>query len=212
MSMNYERVAEGLPKTEAAKYETGIGLINEFANSLRRKNLLPQEFAKSEVSTALRLPEGAMQLPDLTIGGKTPQQLEEALASGGFRVSDYARDLLRSRDFTTLPEEQVLKLARIKVSDLGLTGNLTTDEVYTKAQSLGLELCPAEVGPQLRLAYKQPLNEWLYIGMPQITDSNGHPNVFRLDRRGDGSWLHGGWARSDSQWRPKSEFVFSVGK
>lgn len=158
------------------------------------------------------LPEGAIRLPDLTIGGKAPKQLEKELVSGGFRISYYAKDLLRSRDFTTLPDKQTLSLVRVKISDLDL-GDPTTDQIYAKAKSLGLELCPAEVGPQLRLAYKdQPLDEWLYIGMKQIADSFGYPDVFRLDRRENGLWLDGVWARPDDKWNPENAFVFSLRK
>jgi hypothetical protein len=159
------------------------------------------------------LPEGAIRLPDLAIGGRTAKQLESSLASEGFRIGDWARSMLRSRDFTTLPEEQTLNLVRVKVADLGLAGNPTTDQIYAKANDLGLDLCPAEVGPQLRLAYKdQPMDEWLYVGMKQITDSDGNPDVFGLGRDDDGLWLHDDWASPDGTWGPRSEFVFSLRK
>ena len=35
------------------------------------------------------------------------------------------------------------------------------------------------------------------MGMKQITDSDGDPDVFGLGRRGDGLWLRGGWAPPD---------------
>jgi hypothetical protein len=159
------------------------------------------------------LPEGAIRLPDLTIGGRTAKQLESALSSEGLKVGDWARSMLRSREFTTLPEEQTLSLVRVKVADLGLAGYPTTDQIYAKANDLGLELCPAEAGPQLRLAYKdQPMDEWLYVGMKQIADSDGNPNVFKLDRHTDDSWLYSVWAKPDHQWDPKNEFVFSLRK
>jgi hypothetical protein len=167
--------------------------------------------------TTPALPEGSIRLPDLTIGGKTPQQLEKALASSGFVVCDYAGDILKSRGFTTLSKPQTLSLVRIKVADLGLTGEPTTDEVYERANSLGFDLCPAEVGPQLRLAYKdQPVYEWLHIGMKQVVVmySDPHPHVFVLNRPNNDPklWLDSIWASSDYRWNPKYEFVFSLRK
>lgn len=167
---------------------------------------------ESEKSAQL-IPEGAIRLPDLTIGGKTPQELEEALISGGFGVSGETRGMLRRHDFTTLSDQQTLSLVRVKVSDLGLTDDPTTEQIYAKANALGLGLCPAEVGPYLRLAYKdKPLDEVLFVGMKPIIASDGHQGVFRLDLGGDGSWLRRNWAAPDNQWLPSDWIVFSLSK
>jgi hypothetical protein len=165
-----------------------------------------------ETFSTPELPEGAIRLPDLTIGGQSAQKLERALVSGGFKVSDRAKSILRNLNFTTLPKQQKLGLVRIRVGDLGLTGNPTTTQIYTKAEELGLGVCPPEVGPHLRLVYNQPLNEWLYIGMKQITDSYGSPSVFMLGRDVDGQWLLSAWANPGLRWYPKHEFVFSLRK
>ncbi|MDP2703696.1 MAG: hypothetical protein Q8P01_00460, partial [bacterium] len=77
----------------------------------------------------------------------------------------------------------------------------------------GLELCPADTGPNYRLKYQnQPLNEWIYMGMKQITGSDGCPDVFRLVRRDGGLWLNDRWAEPDDEWRPGREFVFRLRK
>lgn len=51
-------------------------------------------------------------------------------------------------------------------------------DIYKKSEELGLELCPAEVGPHLRLQY--PGKEWMTIAMKQIPDRGGVPFVFML--------------------------------
>jgi hypothetical protein len=94
---------------------------------------------------------------------------------------------------------------------LGLPDKSTTDQIYQRAEELGLELCPAEVGPHLRLQYQdQPMSEFLHIGMKQITDSHGDPDVFRLYRDEGGRWLSGGWARPSGHWDRDSKFVFRL--
>lgn len=49
-------------------------------------------------------------------------------------------------------------------------------------------------------------------GTLYITDSNGNPNVFKLERNEDGLWLNDNWANPDNRWNPENEFVFSLRK
>ena len=101
------------------------------------------------------------------------------------------------------------------MGDLGFPKdkNPTTDEVYKRIEELGLELCPAETGPQLCLKYAdQPLNEWVRIGMKQIADRDGYPDVFCLKRYGDGLWLDNRWTDPEDRWYTDYEFVFRLRK
>ena len=158
-------------------------------------------------------PEGKIRRQQIEIGGKTKEQLQNEMKQAGVNISSYAEDMIKSSDFTTLPVTQTLDTVRLKVGDLGLSGYPTTDQVYKKAQELGLELCPAEVGPHMRLQTKdQPSGDYYWIGMKQITDSAGYPGVFHLARLGDGLWLDDHWARPGSKWLPSLEFVFSLRK
>jgi hypothetical protein len=160
-----------------------------------------------------KFPEGKIRIQDLEIGGKDFNQLERELSESGMNVSEWVESMMRNRDFTTLPNPQNLNLVRLKVSDLGFTNYPTTEQVYKKAQELGLELCPAEVGPHLRLKSKdQPMGDWFYVGMKPIAGSYGGPRVFGLARYDVGLWLSAYWARPDDAWDPKDEFVFSLRK
>lgn len=42
------------------------------------------------------------------------------------------------------------------------------------------------------------------------TDSDGNPNVFKLERNDDGLWLNDNWAKPDNEWNPNNKFVFRL--
>jgi hypothetical protein len=158
-------------------------------------------------------PEGKIKMQKLEIGGKSKQELVAEMKQAGINIYEYAQQMMDSPDFTTLPQKDDIDLVRLRVQDLGLKGTPTTDEVYAKASELGLDLCPAEVGPQLRLKDKdQPLGEWYFIGMKQIAGRRGDPSVFYLVRNEDGLWLDDGWAFPVGKWNPDDEFVFALRK
>lgn len=129
----------------------------------------------------------------------------------GINISSYASDMLKKVKWN---KKQTLDLVKVTVQDLFNDENIhTTDEIFAKAKEQGLDLCPPQVGLQLRVEYKdQPMNEWLYMGMKLMTDSFGYPNVFGLARNVGGLWLHDRWAEPDHQWDPRREFVFSLRK
>ncbi len=159
-------------------------------------------------------PEGRIRKEHLEIGGKTTIELEQELKEKGFKISSNAKDMLHSKDFTVLEEKEDAVLIRIKVKDLGFPNGATTDEIYQKAEELGLELCPAEAGPHYRLKYTdQPMGEWIRMGMKQITGRGGRPDVFRLGcAEDDGMWLNDNWAEPDDGWFPGNAFVFRLSK
>ena len=107
----------------------------------------------------------------IQIGGVTKEHLLNQMSS--MNITTYARELLDKIEFSK--NKTKVDLVRISVRDLELEDYPTTDQIYNKAQELGLELCPAEVGPNLRVQYKdQPINEWIYVAMKQITDRRGN--------------------------------------
>lgn len=160
-----------------------------------------------------KFPEGRVRQEAVKIGGKTAQQLEAELKQAGVQINRYAQDMLQSQDFATLPTPELLNTVRLTVSDLGFDGTPTTDQIYNRAAELGLDLCPAEVGPHLRLKDKdQPEGEWYYIGMKQIADSHGNQHVFELGRRDGALWLRRPWAPPDRKWGRGPLFVFSLRK
>jgi hypothetical protein len=124
--------------------------------------------------------------------------------------------MMKNSEFTTLEKAELIDLIRLKVSDLGFSQSATVQDIYMKAAELGLELCPPEVGPQLRLNYsqvfnrEQPINEWFYhIAMKPLSGSDGNPYVFGVNRDDFGRrWLSTSCAKPDFKWIPRCELLF----
>lgn len=158
-------------------------------------------------------PEGKIRRENLKIGGKSSKELQKEFKEAKIQITSYTEDMMKSKDLTTLKNAEEIQLMRLKVRDLGFSKYATTEEIYQRAKELGLELCPAEVGPHLRLKYTdQPLGEWFWIAMKQIAGRDGNPNVFGLVRGGDGLWLNSHRATPRDEWHPEHEVVFSLRK
>ncbi len=155
-------------------------------------------------------PEGNIPRYSVELGGKSKEQLQAELEQKNISITQWAEDLLKSKDFITSSTPESTDLVRLTVEDLGFPQGATTDQIYARAGELGLDLCPAEVGPQLRLSYTG--NDWMYIAMKQITDRDGDPDVFSL-REGAGELeLYADCARPDGRWHSGIQFVFRLRK
>ena len=156
-------------------------------------------------------PDKKIRRENVEIGGKSAEQLISEMEVAGINIFDYAKSMLKNREFVPGKNPEEATLIRLTVADLGFKSSATTDQIYERAQILGLELCPADTGPNYRLKYRnQPLNEWIYMGMKQIADSDGYPDVFKLGRYGDGLWLRDSWAGPGREWNPDYKFVFRL--
>lgn len=175
--------------------------IGPFFNGIFQLNL-------EHVGTSF--PEGMVKKMKAEIGSQTGPELEKELEAKNFYVSDWAKDLLRSKDFVVSKTKEAVELVRLTVKDLGFPNGATTQEIYDKAEKLGLELCPAEVGPHLRLQYSG--KEWILIAMKQITARDGHPRVFRLSPRGGRLRLDTSYAGPSVRWNAYHRFVFRIRK
>jgi hypothetical protein len=74
-----------------------------------------------------------------------------------------------------------------------------------------MDLCPLEVGPELRLQYdNQPTGERVYVAMKPITASDGEPRIFVVEHTPAGLSLDAARARPDDRWAPEDLFLFCL--
>lgn len=143
---------------------------------------------------------------------KNADEFRKALKKNGFKTGDWANDILDKPAFTVAGAEEEIQLVNVSVADLGFKNGATYKGICAKAKELGLELCPNEVGPQLRLQYKdQPKGECLRIAMKPITDSDGNLSIFNVGH-GVALWLDGINGDSDDFWIASNRFVFRLRK
>lgn len=116
----------------------------------------------------------------LGTGLKTNDDFWYALHDKGFHCS---ADII-FKPFMIATKEAKVDLVKITGTELGFGNDVRQEQIYQRARELGLELCPAEVGPQLRLQYRnQPKKESIIVAMEPIinTDSDGRPYLFMVD-------------------------------
>lgn len=130
-----------------------------------------------------------------------------ALARAGFTIGDWASNIL---DKIQVSQSRVqLDLVVRSVAELGFDKATRYDAICAKAKELGLQLCPAEVGPTLRLTYSdQPYREWFWIAMEPILDSDGALRVFEVRHVSSARCLYGYCGTPDCLWDPDDRFIF----
>ncbi len=139
---------------------------------------------------------------------KSPKDYRAAIKSAKMKIGDWGDDILGR--ITCLQEEVDLDLVIMSVGDLGFKGSACYADICAKAVELGLELCPAEVGPALRLQYgDQPRDEWLRIAMEAITDRDGGRGLFCVGHGSDGFWLDARNGHPGNVWIADIRFVFA---
>ena len=145
----------------------------------------------------------------LGTGLKSADNFRVTIKQVGMRISGWANDILGKSAFETSPCEGEIELVVASVAELGFKDGATLKNIYLRAKELGLDICPPEVGPQLRLQYTdQPNGEWLVIAMEPITDSDGYLSLFIVAHDDDERWLGASHGNPGRFWLGSYRFVF----
>jgi hypothetical protein len=136
----------------------------------------------------------------------------EAFDAATIRIGDSANEILGRPAFPYGKTATDIELVLLSVAELGLDAETASlSDVYKRATQIGLELCPAEVGPQLRLDYRnQPRGEFLHIAMEPVATYNRDLTVLALWNDGASLLLIGSDGRSDFMAPRSWRFVFAL--
>ncbi|MGA9778544.1 MAG: hypothetical protein WBS33_09765, partial [Verrucomicrobiia bacterium] len=134
----------------------------------------------------------------LGTGPKTADDFLTAFKKAGCFIGSEAISILKSPAFKVADRETEVELVNVSVGELGFR-RMRRADIYALVQQVGLQLCPAEVGPQLRLQFLEQLmgEEVLRVGMEPIAIrsspglQHGGRFVFAIDFHIRGKLLYG---------------------
>lgn len=156
------------------------------------------------------------------IGGMGKSELLAELQRNGIQLNDYARILFAHSGFTTASATSDVATVELAVRNLGYARGATIAQLHERAIDLGLELCPLELGPHLRLqvldqpeghrghppsSHKAPPGSVTVASRP-LTDEHETPKGFYLRRIDGVPWLRGYRCALDDLWSPEDRLVF----
>ncbi|MEK5475660.1 helicase [Paenibacillus sp. FSL R5-0407] len=158
----------------------------------------------------------------MEIGGLTKSQLIQKMQEHSIMINEYGEQLLTDNRFSISDKKYRLQTVELTVSDLGFRDGATTDQIFKRATELGLELCPLELGPYLRLQYldqpegysgdalqrHQAPSGSITIASEILTKDDDFPKGFYLRRISDTLWLRGYCADDLHVWNPYDHFIF----
>jgi hypothetical protein len=167
---------------------------------------------------------------EIGTGLRTPEHFREAVKEANeseairarkmaIRLSINAKEVLLRPAFSFAEEYRLVDLVKVSHRQFGFTRKAPRIEIYTRAEEFGLQKCPAEVGPQLRLQYLfQPQKERLAIGMEPIrgehTDRTGEArpggylDLFLVDHDASSLWLRAGPGNPGGFWDDEFQWIF----
>jgi hypothetical protein len=149
-----------------------------------------------------------------TLGShKGVDSYRDALDAAKMKIGDAADEILGRPAFHYVKGKTEVELTLVSAAELGVKSESPLSEVYQRATQLGLALCPPEVGPQLRLDYRdQPVGESLLIAMEPVKTYYGDPTILALMNFGSGLALVGSDGRPESMVSGYLRFVFALPK
>lgn len=202
--------------TEFASVDLTVGQLNAIVKKLGGHDgaikFLQGKLTVSEPTRNWREQDGIIYL-SVTSDGTTGPQWIERLEGKGFRLSDYAKNVLRSPDFK--PTHGVITEIAILKGMLFEDNNRITKKIRAEADKRKLTKPNAEVACLIRENFSDEEIEamglwWIVVMHEPINVSGGDPSLLSADRLVGGRWLLAYYGKPDGRWSREDGFAFVV--
>ena len=149
----------------------------------------------------------------VTSDGTTGEDWIKRLEGNGFRVGDYAKQVLRSPDFK--PTNGVTTEVAVLKGMLFEDNDRITKKIRAEADKRKLSKPNAELACLIREKFTdkeiEAMGLWYIVAMHEpINDSDGGPHLLLAYRFDDGRWLIAYDGRPDYRWGRGGGFAFAV--
>lgn len=146
----------------------------------------------------------------VTLGHYSVDTLKMVFSRYKFRLSTQANKMMETKEFIPFAtKKEPIRLVARTVRDLGFNNGAEYQHICARAIMRKLELCPAEIGPQLRrlCTVQQENSGKVRIAMKSLTVSRAN-YIFVLYCDEKGLWLDAEEMRPDDFFESDALFVF----
>jgi len=202
--------------TEFASAGLTAGQLNAIVKKLGGHDMalrfLRDELSVSEPTRSWREEDGVIYF-SVTSDGTTGEGWIKRLEGNGFRVGDYAKQVLRSPDFK--PTNGVTTEVAVLKGMLFEDNDRITKKIRAEADKRKLSKPNAELACLIREKFTDKEIEamgliWIVAMHEPINDSDGDPSLLNADRYVDGRWLGACYDRPGRRWDRGDGFAFAV--
>jgi hypothetical protein len=194
------------------KLGTIEAVFNKLGGIEGAEKLLRGELTVSELARRWREQDGVIYF-SVTSDGTTGPEWIERLGKKGFRISDYAKSVLRSPDFK--PTKGVTTEIAVLKGMLFEDNDRITKKIRAEADKRKLNKPNAEVACLIRENFSdeeiEAMGLWYIVAMHDpIKDSDGDPYLLDAYRVDDGRWLDTFYDFPGLRWSRPYGFAFAV--
>lgn len=193
-----------------------IGQVNAIVKKLGGHDMalrfLRDELSVSKPTRSWREEDGVIYF-SVTSDGTEGETWITRLESKGFRVGDYAKQVLRSPSF--VPTSGVTTEVAVLRGLLFEDQSRITKKIRAEADKCKLSKPNAELACLIREKFTdkeiEAMGLWYIVAMHEpVSDSDGDPFLLDADRGSGGRWLDACGGRPDRRWDRGDGFAFAV--